>query len=69
MEEPIRFIKLSRVLDRVGVGKTKFYEMVNNGEFPKPVKHSAGQRWVESEVVAWQQARMAEREGEHGQQK
>ena len=31
-------LRLQKVLDKTGVGKTKLYELVAEGAFPKPVR-------------------------------
>lgn len=48
----------------VGLKRTQIAEMVKAGEFPKPMMLSdtgRGKVWLESEVLAWQDARLAKR--------
>ena len=53
-EMPERFIKLSEVSRRVGLGKTSIYELISKERFPRPYKISpSASRWSEQEVVAW----------------
>lgn len=62
-----RFLRLRAVMEAVGYGRTRLYELVANGEFPKPVKLSStghAVAWNEDEVTAWQEARLAARDGE-----
>lgn len=70
MSELIVFLRLEDVLSRVGMSRSLLYRMVRGGQFPKPVKTGVISGWVESEVIAWQKAKMAERErGTHGKEK
>jgi len=58
----IRHHELSRY---VGLKRTVIAEMIAKGEFPKPVKLNDAGRilgWIETEIVAWQQARIAIRD-------
>jgi len=59
---PIRILRLAQVIDMTGLGKTKIYELQAQGRFPMSVRittHSVG--WVEHEVQAWLNGRLAER--------
>jgi len=59
---PIRILRLARVIDMTGLGKTKIYELQAQGRFPMSVRittHSVG--WVEHEVQAWLSGRLEER--------
>ena len=62
---PVRLIRLPRVLDLTGLSRTRLYEQVSGGTFPKPAKLGPNSRavaWPESEVLDWIVARLAERE-------
>ncbi|MCU6396690.1 helix-turn-helix transcriptional regulator, partial [Enterobacter quasiroggenkampii] len=37
-----------------------FYKLIQDGEFPKPIKLGRSSRWLESEVEAWLQQRIAQ---------
>ncbi|EGT0658926.1 AlpA family transcriptional regulator [Proteus mirabilis] len=37
-----------------------FYKLIQDGEFPKPIKLGRSSRWLKSEVEDWLQARIAE---------
>lgn len=59
-----RFHRLSSVEIITGIRRTKIKEMIAAGAFPRPVPLSDGGRaiaWLESELVAWQRARIAKR--------
>lgn len=61
---PIRLIKLERVMQITGFGKSFLYEQA---DFPKPVKlgtaKRAAVRWSEAEVTAWVNNLLSKREG------
>jgi len=47
-----------------GLQRTKIAELIEAGEFPKPIPLSDSGRavaWLESEVAAWQMRRLAKR--------
>ena len=57
------FIRLPELQKRVGLRRTAIYEAMKAGVFPKPVK--LGRRavaWAESEISAWQQEQIANRD-------
>lgn len=59
----MRFMRLREVLKETGKSRSRLYDEVKSGEFPKPVKigkHAVA--WLENEVTAWQRARIAERD-------
>ncbi|VGA69478.1 transcriptional regulator AlpA family [Klebsiella pneumoniae] len=37
-----------------------FYKLIKDGLFPKPIKLGRSSRWLESEVEAWLQQRIAQ---------
>lgn len=57
-----RLLRLEAVQDRIGLRKSKIYTMINEGEFPRPVKLGPCNAWPEREVSAWIAERIAERE-------
>ncbi|MEQ4620776.1 AlpA family phage regulatory protein [Providencia vermicola] len=51
----MKFItRLTRLTDKW------FYKLIQDGEFPKPIKLGRSSRWLKSEVENWLQARIAE---------
>lgn len=40
-----------------------FYKLISEGLFPKPVKLGRSSRWLQSEVEAWVQQRIADSRG------
>jgi prophage regulatory protein len=59
-----RFIRLRDLPTFVGLQRTKINELIEAGEFPKPIPLSDSGRavaWIESEVAAWQASRIVKR--------
>src|SRR6202043_2494307 len=57
----VRMIKLARVVEMTGLGKTTIYELQKDGRFPMRVQLTSNSvRWVEEEVLAWLTQRTAE---------
>ncbi|MAC35039.1 MULTISPECIES: AlpA family transcriptional regulator [Idiomarina] len=61
----MRFLRINEVRERIGLGRTSIYKMVNEGTFPKPVR-VLGKKvaWVDSEVDEWMLERIAEQRDE-----
>ncbi len=58
-----RALRLKATQEKSGLTRTRIYEMMDEGTFPRPIK--IGKRaiaWLEHEVDAWLQARVAERD-------
>jgi prophage regulatory protein len=57
-------IVLAAELPRLtGLRRTQIDHLITCGDFPKPVKLSARRKgWLESEIISWQQARIARRD-------
>jgi prophage regulatory protein len=59
----LRYLRLREVRERVGVGTSTIYKMMATGAFPKQVKLSQRTAaWIESEIEAFMNARIAERD-------
>ena len=59
------FLRIADVVRATGLPQSTIYEMVGRGTFPKQVRLSPrAVGWVESEVLDWQHAKIAERDGE-----
>ena len=55
-------LRLSDVLRFVGLEKSHIYNLISEGNFPRPVKIGRASRWPEREIEAWVSARVAERD-------
>lgn len=59
----MQLIRLTETLAKTGLTRTRLYEAVAAGTFPKPVKITArAVAWPVDEVDAWIAGRIAERE-------
>jgi prophage regulatory protein len=59
-----RIILSAGLTDACGLRRTQIDALIAAGRFPKPVKLSARRKgWLESEIIRWQRARIAERDG------
>ena len=64
-EKTERFLRLAEVQRRVPYSRSTIYQLINRGEFPRPI--SIGARavaWLESDIDAWIEARVANRRAE-----
>lgn len=63
-----RLIRRSVVLQRTGLSRSALYRAIEQGEFPRQVTISTNSvAWLEAEVEAWIQTRLAQRDS-RGQQ-
>lgn len=61
--KPSRLIRMKKVLEMTGLGKTSVYDLLNAGNFPKSVPISERSvAWVEAEVQQWIDDRIAARD-------
>ena len=57
-----RFLRISEVLDRVGVSRPTIYRRMSKGSFPKQIAIGANSvAWLESDVTQWMVDQMAAR--------
>jgi prophage regulatory protein len=57
------FLRIDDVTRATGIPRATIYEMAAAGKFPKQVRltpRAVG--WIESEILAWQRDRIAERD-------
>jgi prophage regulatory protein len=56
-------LRLQDVKTRVGLGHSTLYKMMNSGRFPRPLRLSDNRvAWLERDVTAWLNRRIAERD-------
>ena len=61
----MKLIRLPETLAKTGLSRTRLYEAISRGEFPKPVKLGPNARAIafpESEIDEWIAERIADRE-------
>lgn len=62
----IRLIRKKEVLAATGFKNSTLYKYIAEGSFPRPVTIGGrAKAWVESEVVAWMNDRIKERDEGH----
>lgn len=59
-----KLLRLQDVMDITGCKRSKLYDLVARGEFPRPVKIGYCVHWPESRVRAWVADRIAESEAQ-----
>lgn len=55
-----QFLRIPAVMKKVGLRRTAIYDKINAGDFPAPIKLGNVSVWLESELDAWIQAKVAE---------
>ncbi|WP_105628764.1 helix-turn-helix transcriptional regulator [Cronobacter sakazakii] len=55
-----KFVDMEFITKLTGLTDKWFYKLIKDGEFPKPIKLGRSSRWLESEVEAWLQQRIAQ---------
>ncbi|MEX9821765.1 helix-turn-helix transcriptional regulator [Providencia vermicola] len=55
-----QFVDMKFLTQFTGLTDKWFYKLIQDGEFPKPIKMGRSSRWLRSEVEAWMQARIDE---------
>ncbi|EJD6656558.1 TPA: helix-turn-helix transcriptional regulator [Klebsiella pneumoniae] len=54
-----KFVDMAFITQLTGLTDKWFYKLIKDGAFPKPIKLGRSSRWLESEVEAWLQQRIA----------
>ncbi|HCC2281415.1 TPA: AlpA family transcriptional regulator [Klebsiella quasipneumoniae] len=55
-----KFVDMAFITQLTGLTDKYFYKIIKDGRFPKPIKLGRSSRWLESEVEAWLQQRIAQ---------
>ncbi len=56
----MRFIRLPKVMERIGYSKSNIYKLMATGLFPRPVQLGArAVAWIDEEVEGWIRERIA----------
>ncbi|MDF3826876.1 MULTISPECIES: helix-turn-helix transcriptional regulator [Pseudocitrobacter] len=58
-----QFVDMKFITRLTGLTDKWFYKLIQDGVFPKPIKLGRSSRWLQSEVEAWLQLRIAESRG------
>lgn len=51
-----KFLRIPKVMDKVGLRRTAIYDKISREEFPPPIKLGSVSVWLESEVDDWMRA-------------
>ncbi|EUD06336.1 helix-turn-helix transcriptional regulator [Providencia alcalifaciens] len=54
-----QFIDIKFITQLTGLTDKWFYKLIQEGEFPKPIKLGRSSRWLKSEVEIWLQTKIA----------
>lgn len=60
MPHPDRWLALDAVMDVTSLARSTVYDLIRQGNFPRPVKIGSASRWSESDVVGWMARRHME---------
>jgi len=53
-QQPLdRLLRIKEVMDQVGIGKTKIYDLLQLEDFPPPIKLGRYSRWSQIEIQGW----------------
>ncbi|MCO4161578.1 helix-turn-helix transcriptional regulator [Citrobacter amalonaticus] len=55
-----KLVDMAFITQLTGLTDKWFYKLIQDGIFPKPIKLGRSSRWLQSEVEAWLQQRIAE---------
>lgn len=58
-----KLVDMAFITQLTGLTDKWFYKLIKDGIFPKPIKLGRSSRWLQSEVEAWLQQRIAESRG------
>ncbi|HDF2329223.1 TPA: AlpA family transcriptional regulator [Morganella morganii] len=61
LDEPL--VDMKFITKFTGLTDKWFYKLIQDGQFPKPIKLGRSSRWQKSQVEAWLLARIAESRG------
>ena len=64
--KPPKLLRIKSVLERTELSRAYIYQLSKAGKFPRPVRlveNGTSVAWVESEVQAWIDQRIAQRDG------
>jgi len=59
-----KILRRAEVEEKTGLSRSTIYDQMGQGKFPKPIpltEKSVG--WLEAEIIEWQKARIAKRDG------
>jgi predicted DNA-binding transcriptional regulator AlpA len=58
-----KLVDMVFITEFTGLSNKWFYKLIQEGEFPKPIKLGRSSRWLQSEIETWMQQRIVESRG------
>ncbi|HEJ0329030.1 AlpA family transcriptional regulator [Serratia marcescens] len=58
-----KMVNMIFITEFTGCSDKWFYKLIQEGEFPKPIKLGRSSRWLKSEVENWVQQRITQSRG------
>lgn len=55
-----KMVDMKFITEFTGLSDKWFYKLIQDGEFPKPIKLGRSSRWMQSEIELWVQNRVME---------
>lgn len=52
-ESGLALLRIERVTAKCGLSKSKIYQLIKRGKFPRPIQEGRTSRWLSFEVDAW----------------
>lgn len=59
-----KLVDMVFITEFTGLSDKWFYKLIQEGQFPKPIKLGRSSRWLKSEVESWVLERITESRGE-----
>jgi predicted DNA-binding transcriptional regulator AlpA len=58
-----KLVDMVFITEFTGLSNKWFYKLIQEGEFPKPIKLGRSSRWLQSEIEQWMQRRIMDSRG------
>ncbi|CAI1963141.1 helix-turn-helix transcriptional regulator [Serratia quinivorans] len=58
-----KMVDMVFITEYTGLSNKWFYKLIQDGEFPKPIKLGRSSRWLKSEIENWVQQRITQSRG------
>ena len=55
-----KFVDMAFITEFTGLSDKWFYKLIQEGQFPKPIKLGRSSRWLKSEIEVWVLERITE---------
>lgn len=58
-----KLVDMIFITEFTGLSNKWFYKLIQEGEFPRPIKLGRSSRWLQSEIEKWVQQRIVDSRG------